>query len=75
MKSVGVERSVLGAEQVHQAEGHEGGPAEPRLERRRLRRTGQAVQKDSVGQTGALYCWICHGPPVGVRADHKIALF
>src|SRR5439155_16610987 len=35
MESVGMERGVLGAEQVHQAEGDKGGPAEPRLERRR----------------------------------------
>ena len=49
-----MERRVLGAEQVHQAEGDEGGPAESRLERRRLGLTGQAVQEDGVRQAGVL---------------------
>jgi hypothetical protein len=45
---------VLGAKQVHQTQGDEGSPAEPRLDRRRLGRTGHAVQEDGVRQAGAL---------------------
>ncbi len=63
MESVGMERRVLGAQQVHQAEGDEGGPTEPRLERRRRGRTGHAVQEDGVLQAGVLGCWVRHGPP------------
>jgi hypothetical protein len=54
MESVGVERGVLGAKQVHQAQGDEGSPAEPRLDRRRHGRAGHAVQEHGVGQAGLL---------------------
>jgi len=49
-----MERRVLGAQQVHQAQRDEGGPAEPRLDRRRLDATGHAVEKDGVRQAGVL---------------------
>src|SRR5207302_3406763 len=79
MESVGMERGVLGAEQVHQAEGDKGGPAEPRLERRRRRLTGQAVQEHGVGQAGVLCDGVRHRPPFrsfgDVRAGCKIACF
>jgi len=43
MKGVGMERRVLGAQQVHQAQRDEGGSAEPRLDCRRQDPTGHAV--------------------------------
>jgi hypothetical protein len=49
-----MERRVLGPQQVDQAQRYEGGPAEPRLHRRRLDPTGHAVEKDGVRQAGVL---------------------
>jgi len=74
MESVGMERGVLGAEQVHQAEGDEGGPAEPRLERRRRGLTGQAVQEDGVGQAGVLCDGVRHRPPFRSFGDVRANL-